>query len=68
MMEKMGASDDQIDEALGKNEEMLAKQFNPGPAQIAMSLGIIAIMYFVGALIFAAIFKKERPVFETTED
>jgi hypothetical protein len=30
------------------------------------SIAFIAIGYFIGALIFAAIFKKEQPVFSQT--
>ncbi|WP_423147328.1 DUF4199 domain-containing protein [Rubrolithibacter danxiaensis] len=69
MMEKMGMDQDKIDEVLAQNETAMEKQFNPGPLQILTSVGMIILGYFVGALIFAAIFKKERPFFvQETEE
>jgi len=69
MMEKMGMDQEKIDEALAKNEAAMEKQFNPGVKEVIMGVGTVAIMYFIGALIFAAIFKKDRPFFaQTTEE
>ncbi|WP_051189779.1 DUF4199 domain-containing protein [Daejeonella oryzae] len=63
MLEKMGMDQDKIDEAMAESDKRLEEQFNPGIKQILIGLATVAIMYFVGALIFAAIFKKDRPVF-----
>lgn len=63
MMEKMGMDQEEIDEAIAQSETALEQQFNPGFKEIVISLGTVAIMYFIGALIFAAILKKEPPFF-----
>ena len=63
MLEKMGLEQEKIDEAVAKMEGDSEKQFNPGLVDMLKSLAFISIMYFIGALIFAAIFKRERPVF-----
>ena len=63
MLEKMGLEQEKIDEAVAKMESDSEKQFNPGLVDMLKSIAFISIMYFIGALIFAAIFKRERPVF-----
>ena len=63
MLEKMGMDQDKIDEALKESEKQIEKQFDPGIKEIFIGIGTVAIMYFIGALIFAAIFKKDPPVF-----
>jgi len=69
MMEKMGMDQDKIDEAMAETEVKFDKQFNPGFKDAAITIGTSAIMYFIGALIFAAIFKKDEPVFvHSTEE
>ena len=69
IMEKMGMDQETIDKAMADSDERFEKQFNPGLMSILMTLGSTALMYFIGALIFAAIFKKERPVFsQITEE
>lgn len=69
MLERFGMSQDKIDEALAMNEAKMEKQFNPGIKELFIGLGTVAIMYFIVALIFAAIFKKDPPVFiQTTEE
>lgn len=69
MMEKMGADQELIDKTMADSGERFEKQFNPGFKDILITLGISAIVYFLGALIFAAIFKKESPVFtQLTEE
>jgi Protein of unknown function (DUF4199) len=65
MMEKMGMDQDKIDEAMKETEIKFEKQFNPGVKDVLKTIATSAIMYFVGALIFAAIFKKDRPMFES---
>lgn len=63
-------SDDQelIDKTIEETEVALDKQFNPGPMDMVRNLAVSVIMYFIGALIFAAIFKRERPVFINPEE
>ena len=68
MMERMGADQETIDKAMLEMENSYEKQFNPGFTDILKSIIYIAIGYFIGALIFAAIFKKEQPVFASTEE
>ncbi|RZM26826.1 MAG: DUF4199 domain-containing protein [Pedobacter sp.] len=64
----IGLGEDKISEGMAKLSEQLEKQFNPTPMQMITGFGIVAIMYFIGALIFAAIFKKTEPVFFKTEE
>ena len=64
----IGMSEDQIAQGMVKVNEQLDKQLNPTPMQMVTGFGIVAIMYFIGALIFAAIFKKVQPVFLRTEE
>jgi hypothetical protein len=66
--ENMGMEQEQIDEALEKQIEALKEQYNPTFAQFFKNLGIAIILQFVMSLIFAAIFKKEAPVFASTEE
>lgn len=61
MLEKMGSSQDVIDAASKELHTKLEKQFNPGFKEIFTNLGIAIITNFIGALIFGAIFKKDRP-------
>ena len=63
LLEKMGADQEQIDQAMSDMDKTSEAQFNPGIFDVLKSLGFIMLMYSIGALIFAAIFKKERPVF-----
>jgi hypothetical protein len=41
--------------------DRIERQLHPGPADLLKSVCTMAIIYFVGALLFAAIFKRERP-------
>ena len=68
MFEKMGTDQETIDKAIVEMESSFETQFNPGFIDILKSVIYIALGYFIGALIFAAIFKKEQPVFMSTED
>ncbi len=61
MMSSMGLDEAQLQEAMVKTEERMDKQFNPSIGEFILQYGIAAIMYFIGALIFAAIFKKNNP-------
>lgn len=68
MFEKMGADQETIDKSMAEMDEKWEAQFNPGFTDILKSICFIAIGYFIGALIFAAIFKKEHPVFIQSSD
>ena len=68
MAEQLSNDQDQIDEIIEQAEQSIEKQVNPGFKDVLQGLAINAIMYFVAALIFAAIFKRERPVFQTISD
>lgn len=63
-MEKSGANAEQIDDQLEKIDEQIE---NTGEANISNTLrglAISTIVVFVIALLFGALFKKERPVFQ----
>ena len=65
MMEKMGMDQEKVDEEVQKLDVSLEKSLNPGVKDLLKTIATSAIMYFIGALIFAAIFKRERPMFES---
>lgn len=67
MLERLGKSQEEIDQDIAKNEEIFDKQFNPGPRELFVGVAGVIVMYFIGALIFAAIFKKEPPIFANSE-
>lgn len=68
MAETFSSDQDQIDKIIEEAEKNIEKQVNPGLMDVLQGLAIGAIFYFVGALIFAAIFKRERPVFAPVSD
>jgi len=68
MLKSLGVTDDKLDEAMAQQEKDMEKQFNPNFSQMVVGLGIQLVMYFIGALIFAAIFKKPKPAFQSMED
>lgn len=68
MYENMGMTQEQIDQFVDEMEVQMQKSFNPSIGEFLQGLAISTIMYFVGALIFAAIFKRNRPVFQTVHD
>jgi len=63
-------TDDQevIDQAILETEEALKKQFDPTFMDMVKSVLFSVLIYFVGSMIWAAIFKKERPVFYSPEE
>jgi len=61
-LKSMGMSEEVVDETMKKSTENLDKQFNPTFSQAVVGFGINSIFYFIGALIFALIFKRNRPV------
>lgn len=66
--ENMGMEQEKIDEAVAKQIEGVKAQYDPTFAQFFKNLGIAVIIQFVMSLIFAAIFKKETPVFASTAE
>ena len=66
--ESMGMDQDKIDEAVSKQVEGLKGQYDPTPMQFLKNLGIAVLVQFVMSLIFAAIFKKEAPVFAPVQE
>jgi len=63
MYESLGMEADKIKEARELQEQRLESQFNPTFGEAVVGFGITAIIYFIGALIFALIFKKNKPLF-----
>lgn len=61
MMESFGADDAALEKVKSETEARLEKQFNPSFQEAVLAYGMVAIMYFVFALIFALIFKKSNP-------
>jgi len=69
MAETFSSDQEQIDKVIEEAEKNIEKQVNPGLMDVIKGLAIAAIFYFIGALIFAAIFKRNPPVFvPTTEE
>jgi len=67
--ERFGAGNQEtIDEMIAEAEKRVDKSLNPGLMDFLQATGIAVIIYFVGALIFAAIFKRERPIFASVSD
>jgi len=66
--EKMGMGQEQIDEAVSRQIEGIKDQYDPSPAQFFKNLGTAVIVQFIMSLIFAAIFKKEAPVFASNDE
>lgn len=60
-MKSFGLSDEDTAKALEKTQESLEKQFTPSFSEAVVGFGISAVMYFIGAVIFALIFKKNNP-------
>ena len=67
-LENMGMDQDQIDEAISKQSEGIKVQYDPTPMQFFKNIGVAVIVQFVMSLIFAAIFKKEEPVFASIDE
>jgi hypothetical protein len=64
----VGMDDAQVEKSMSAMSAEFDKTFNPTFSQMIVGFGISATLYFIGALIFAAIFKKERPIFFKTEE
>jgi hypothetical protein len=68
MMEKQGIDQAQIDDRLDNVKKKFEEQRENTPTKIASSFGISLIFIFVIAMIFAAILKKEPPLFTVSEE
>ncbi len=55
-----GLSDEEASKALASTRDSLDKQFSPNFSQAIVGFGISAVMYFIGAVIFALIFKNNN--------
>jgi hypothetical protein len=60
-LKSMGMDETVTAEAMEKTSENLDKQFTPNFSQAVVGFGIAAVVYFIGALIFALIFKRSNP-------
>ncbi|RZK49301.1 MAG: DUF4199 domain-containing protein [Pedobacter sp.] len=61
MYEKFGMDESMIEKSMMAVEESIDAQVSPTVPQAIKGFGIVAIIYFIGALIFAAIFKRSDP-------
>lgn len=68
MLTKLGVDETKLDEMREAQSAKMDKQFNPSFFEGIVGFGIQAIFYGVGALIFAAIFKKQQPLFPRNEE
>lgn len=66
--EKMGMSGDALDEAIENAEKSLKAQYMPSIGDFFKNLAIAIIVGFVLSLIFAAILKKEEPMFAQVDE
>ena len=67
MLENFSDDQEVIDKAIADTEASLQKQFDPSFMDVLKSVLMSVVIYFVFALIWAAIFKKDRPVFYRPE-
>jgi len=66
--ETFSSDQEVIDKMIEEAEKNIEKQVNPGFMDVVQGLAIAAIFYFIGALIFAAIFKRNPPVFASYQE
>jgi hypothetical protein len=66
--EKLGMDQAAIDKAIPMVLEKMKAQFDPSFTDVLKNLGIAVLVQFIMSLIFAAIFKKEQPIFTSTEE
>jgi len=65
MMEKQGVDQEKIDEQTEKMQKQFASQSNSSPVNVLRGIAIALILIFVLALIYAAILKKDPPLYDT---
>src|SRR5690554_3013656 len=63
LMENISSDQEVIDKTIAETEEALESQLNPSFFDIVKSLGFSVLVYFIFSLIWAAIFKRDRPIF-----
>lgn len=68
LMEKITTDQELIDKTISDTELALEKQLNPSFMDVVKSLGFSVLMYFIIALVWAAIFKRDRPIFLTRSE
>ena len=68
MAETFSSDQEAIDQMIEEAEKRVEKQVNPGLMDFLQGIAITTIFYFIGALIFAAIFKREPPVFASVDE
>ncbi len=68
MMETFSSDQEVIDKAIAEAEKNIEKQVNPSFIDFIQGLALTAIFYFIGALIFAAIFKRNPPIFAPVDE
>ncbi len=68
MMEAFSSDQEVIDDAIEQAEKSIEKQVNPSLMDFIQGLAITTIFYFIGALVFAAIFKRNLPIFASYAD
>lgn len=66
--EKFGMDEETIEKTMEKVMEGMKSQFNPSFMDLLKTLGTGVLIQFVMSLIFAAIFKKEEPIFVSTNE
>lgn len=66
--ENMGMDSETADAEVAKAVDRMKGQFDPTPLQSLQNFGIAILVAFVMSLIFAAIFKKEAPIFAPVEE
>jgi len=64
-MEKLGTNDEQIDNMVALLEEQKEQLGVFSIGQVVKGLAVTLIIYFVLALVLAAIFKREKPIFNS---
>lgn len=66
--EQMTSDQDKVDEMIAQSEKWSKMLIDPDLKSFTVLLAISAIFYFIGALIFAAIFKRNPPIFAPIEE
>jgi len=67
-LEKMGMSQDQIDKAMEGAAKSLKAQYQPGALDLLKTFAMLIVTGVILSLIFAAIFKKNEPIFAPVEE
>jgi hypothetical protein len=68
LMERISSDQDVIDKTIAETEQALEAQLNPSFFNIVKSLGYSVLIYFILSLIWAAIIKRDKPIFLTRSE